>query len=259
MIRALVNEQDTAWLKVAPSALEIAEYAFIMRNDMRLLSLGSEFDFFCVASTLDYIECITLKLKDCPPRDHIPCCRCSGYQAMDTSPYPNLFDKLVASLTEALGLSSGLMSDNIDVALIMQLMRLYGSQERDWARYAFGDSDTDYTRNLVNEGNGKGNLILKGSLTETRYALPPQGPSHRLDIISEKTHGKNEVIYMSDELGVHRMFNKGKDFAVSLHLYTPPHVALKGCYIFDEGTGGKLHVPSSSYHSAFGRLLKDKK
>ncbi|KAI8945867.1 cysteine dioxygenase [Xylaria longipes] len=193
---------------------------------------------------------------------------------MDTSPYPNLFDKLVASLTEALGLSSGLMSDNIDVALIMQLMRLYGSQERDWARYAFGDSDTDYTRNLVNEGNGKGNLgspihdhgnahcvmkILKGSLTETRYALPPQGPSHRLDIISEKTHGKNEVIYMSDELGVHRMFNKGKDFAVSLHLYTPPHVALKGCYIFDEGTGGKLHVPSSSYHSAFGRLLKDKK
>ncbi|KAI0545204.1 cysteine dioxygenase [Xylaria curta] len=207
---------------------------------------------------------------------------------VDTSPYPNHFDKLVTSLTKTLSLSSDLMSDDINVALIMRLMRLYDSQEHDWARYAFGDSDTDYTRNLVDEGNGKGNLvsrlhpepsqsrgspvhdhgnahcvmkILKGSLTETRYAFPPQGPSHPLDIISEKTHGKNEVIYMSDELGVHRMFNAGKDFAVSLHysVYTPPHVALKGCCIFDEGTGGKLHIPSSSYYSAFGRLLKEEK
>ncbi|KAI1745729.1 cysteine dioxygenase [Xylaria scruposa] len=200
---------------------------------------------------------------------------------VDTSPSSNHFDELVASLTETLNLVSDLMSDNINVSLMMRLMSQYDSQERDWARYAFGDSNTGYTRNLVDEGNGKGNLvsrlhprgspihdhgnahcvmkILKGSLTETRYAFPPQGPSHPLDTISEKTHGKNEVIYMSDELGIHRMFNKGEDFAVSLHLYTPPHVALKGCCIFDEGTGRKLHIPSSSYYSAFGRLLKEEK
>ncbi|KAI0862421.1 cysteine dioxygenase [Xylaria cubensis] len=188
-----------------------------------------------------------------------PAASIPGIKHADTPSYSNNFDKLVTSLAETLNLSSDLMSDDINIALIMRLMRLYDSQERDWTRYAFGDSATDYTRNLVDEGNGKGNLILKGSLTETRYAFPPQGSSHPLDIISEKTHSKNEVIYMSDELGVHRMFNKGKDFAVSLHLYTPPHVALKGCYIFDDRTGGKLHVPSSSYHSAFGRLLKEEK
>ncbi|KAI0192746.1 RmlC-like cupin domain-containing protein [Xylaria flabelliformis] len=194
-----------------------------------------------------------------------PAASIPGIKHADTPSNSNNFDKLVTSLAETLNLSADLI------------------QERDWTRYAFGDSDTDYTRNLVDEGNGKGNLlvlvwtpgrgspihdhgnahcvmkILKGSLTETRYAFPPQGSSHPLDIISEKTHSKNEVIYMSDELGVHRMFNKGKDFAVSLHLYTPPHVALKGCYIFDDRTGEKLHVPSSSYHSAFGRLLKEEK
>lgn len=59
--------------------------------------------------------------------------------------------------------------------------------------------------------------ILKGSLTETRYAFPQQGHDHPLDIISETTHSENEVVYMADELGLHRMSNKGGDFAVSLH------------------------------------------
>jgi predicted metal-dependent enzyme (double-stranded beta helix superfamily) len=59
--------------------------------------------------------------------------------------------------------------------------------------------------------------ILKGSLTETRYAFPQQGHDHPLNIISETTHSENEVVYMADELGLHRMSNKGGDFAVSLH------------------------------------------
>ncbi|KAI0537874.1 cysteine dioxygenase [Xylaria digitata] len=202
---------------------------------------------------------------------------------MDTSPDENQFDKLVTSLTEALGPSSGLTSDDVDVTSLMRLMKLYESRECGWVKYAFGDSDTDYTRNLVDEGNGKSNLlvlvwspgkgspihdhgnahclmkILKGDLTETRYAFPQQGHSHPLDIISEKTYGENEVAYIADELGVHRMFNKGSEFAVSLHLYTPPHVAKKGCCIFDERTGTRNRVPGPSYHSAYGRLLEEPK
>jgi hypothetical protein len=59
--------------------------------------------------------------------------------------------------------------------------------------------------------------ILKGNLTETRYAFPQQGHNNSLEIISETTHSENEVVYMADELGLHRMSNDGGDFAVSLH------------------------------------------
>lgn len=67
--------------------------------------------------------------------------------------------------------------------------------------------------------------ILRGNLTETRYAFPRQGHSHALDIISEKTYSENEVAYIADELGIHRMFNKSSDFAVSLHC--KPNVELQ--------------------------------
>jgi predicted metal-dependent enzyme (double-stranded beta helix superfamily) len=59
--------------------------------------------------------------------------------------------------------------------------------------------------------------ILKGNLTETRYAFPREGHNDPLRVISEKTHVEGEVAYMADELGLHRMFNGGSDFAVSLH------------------------------------------
>jgi cysteine dioxygenase len=71
----------------------------------------------------------------------------------------NSFDKLVTSLKETLGPSSGLTLEDVDVTSLMCLMELYNSRDCDWGRYAFGDSKTGYTRNLVDEGNGKGNLV----------------------------------------------------------------------------------------------------
>lgn len=60
--------------------------------------------------------------------------------------------------------------------------------------------------------------ILHGNLTETRYAFPEKdvepGP---MKVISEKTYKENGVTYMADELGLHRVSNRGSDFAVSLH------------------------------------------
>jgi hypothetical protein len=35
----------------------------------------------------------------------------------------------------------------------------YTSSESDWATYAFSDLSRGYTRNLVDEGNGKSNLV----------------------------------------------------------------------------------------------------
>ncbi|KOS18378.1 Cysteine dioxygenase [Escovopsis weberi] len=178
---------------------------------------------------------------------------------------PNRFDQLVQDLKDALGPSSGLTSEDVDVEALTRLMEEYDSADRNWSKYAFGDATRGYTRNLVDEGNGKSNLlvlvwspgkgspihdhgnahclmkILKGNLTETRYEFPSgdkssQGP---MKIISQKVHRQGQVAYMADELG-----------------YTPPNVAKKGCHIFDEKTGRRSHVPGCSYFSEYGRLLK---
>lgn len=69
------------------------------------------------------------------------------------------FERLVLALKEALGPSSGLTSDDVDVAFLTELMRDYDGSDNKWSRYAFGDSTRGYTRNLVDEGNGKSNLV----------------------------------------------------------------------------------------------------
>jgi cysteine dioxygenase len=64
--------------------------------------------------------------------------------------------------------------------------------------------------------------ILKGSLTETRYAWPTvdrnNSEDRPLQVLSSKAYKENEVTYMSDKLGLHRISNPDqKDYAVSLH------------------------------------------
>ncbi|RDA90456.1 hypothetical protein CP533_3938 [Ophiocordyceps camponoti-saundersi (nom. inval.)] len=191
------------------------------------------------------------------------------------------FDDLVQALKQALGPSSGLTSDDVDVGFLRRLMEEYDSGQVGWLKFAFGDSSRGYTRNLVDEGNGKSNLlvlvwspgkgspihdhgnahclmkVLRGSLTETRYAFPDESADEKpMTVISERTFKENGVTYMADELGLHRVSNRGSDFAVSLHLYTPPNVARGGCHIFDEKTGRSSHVPGCHYYSAYGKVLK---
>ena len=71
----------------------------------------------------------------------------------------NRFDDLVIALKEALGPSSGLTSDDVDVEFLTQLMAEYDTDRQEWSRFAMGDQNQAYTRNLVDEGNGKSNLV----------------------------------------------------------------------------------------------------
>ncbi|CAK7239538.1 MAG: hypothetical protein STHCBS139747_000969 [Sporothrix thermara] len=194
------------------------------------------------------------------------------------------FEQLVKALKHALGPSSGLTSDDVDVNHLMRLMEEYDANDEGWQAYNFGDASRGYTRNLVDEGNGKSNLlvlvwspgkgsqihdhgnahclmkILRGDLTETRYAFPEKnadGSPQPMAVTSEKTYHENAVAYMADELGVHKMSNKGSDFAVSLHLYTPPNVAKGGCNMFNEKTGKSFHVSKCGYYTAYGKMLKE--
>jgi cysteine dioxygenase len=71
------------------------------------------------------------------------------------------FHELVASLSAILGPSSGLTSEDVDVKHLTELMEQYVSKEKDWVKYAFADTSRGYTRNLVDEGNGKSNLVRR--------------------------------------------------------------------------------------------------
>jgi cysteine dioxygenase len=72
---------------------------------------------------------------------------------------PEAFHSLVAKLSEILGPSSGLTSDDVNVHDHQSLMENYVSYEEDWAKYEFSDNSRSYTRNLVDKGNGKSNLV----------------------------------------------------------------------------------------------------
>jgi hypothetical protein len=51
------------------------------------------------------------------------------------------------------------LTQEIDPNDLQELMRAYTSKESDWRQYALYDPSRNYTRNLVDEGNGKSNLV----------------------------------------------------------------------------------------------------
>ncbi|KAF4183137.1 hypothetical protein CNMCM8694_005125 [Aspergillus lentulus] len=175
------------------------------------------------------------------------------------SKYPdNAFENLVLGLSAALGPSSGLDSDDVNPLDIQRLMEQYVSNPEEWRPFALGDNSRGYTRNLIDQGNGKSNLVLKGSLQETLYTWPDQdklqsGQSSTPQIIKETTYTENQVTYMSDKLGLHKISNPDPyNPAVSLHLYTPPNAATYGFCVFDEKTGKASRVKQNHFYSIRG-------
>ncbi|MCJ1228134.1 Cysteine dioxygenase [Toensbergia leucococca] len=165
------------------------------------------------------------------------------------------FQRLVQDLSNVLGPSSGLDSSDVDPRNLQRLMENYMSNESQWRKYAFGDPSRAYTRNLVDRGNGKSNLlilvwtpgkgspvhdhvnshcvmkVLKGCLKETLYTWPDRnvvnaGQESPLQIQKETIYTDDEVTYMSDNLGLHQVSNPDpKEYAVSLHC-KPCHMVL---------------------------------
>lgn len=170
-------------------------------------------------------------------------------------------------------------SDHVNIEYVNHLMLCYQSNPAEWRKFAKFDRYR-YTRNLVDAGNGKFNLMilcwneghasaihdhadshcflkmLKGELTEVRYAWPSdttvnddtnadigngsdspdkEYDGNQLEVISRATVGVNEVCYINDTLGLHRVENPShSDVAVSMHLYCPP---FDSCSIFNKQTG----------------------
>ncbi|KAG9191197.1 cysteine dioxygenase [Alternaria panax] len=190
------------------------------------------------------------------------------------------FHSLVQAINNVLGSSSGIDSEDVDEKELQELMQAYASEESEWAKYFFPSQHHPYTRNVVDKGNGKSNLlilvwgpgkkspihdhaqahcimkVLKGSLTETRFATPTKDDIENqrpMTKIHEINYKKNEVTYMADTLGVHCISNPHPtEYAVSLHLYTPPNAEKEGCNTFVESTSGKSFHEGCKFYSEYG-------
>jgi cysteine dioxygenase len=173
-------------------------------------------------------------------------------------------------------------SDHISVEYVQTLMASYQSQHKEWKRFAKFDPHR-YTRNLVDSGNGKFNLmvlcwnegqgssihshanshcflkVLGGAIKEELYEWPSscQGDNQSSEISetsmkkwAENVYGKNECAYINDSIGLHRVENTSHtDTAVTLHLYSPP---FDECQCFDERTGRSV-ASKVTFWSKFGR------
>eukprot|EP00794_Sanderia_malayensis_P019575 gene19575-21506_t len=151
--------------------------------------------------------------------------------------------------------------EKVNVEEVHHAMSSYKAESKDWEKFTNFDPYR-YTRNLVDEGNGKFNLIvlcwseaqgscihdhadahcfmkiLDGQLQESLYGWPKDGTSNeQMEPLRKNLYNKNEVAYINDSIGLHRIENLSHtNRAVSLHLYSPP---FESCGVFDERSGKK--------------------
>lgn len=163
-----------------------------------------------------------------------------------TVPRSMNFLELQAKLDELLG------GEVADCDKIRAAMQAYSSDMSDWEEYAHW-SDHCYTRNLIDEGNGKYNLmlicwnhgqassihnhagshcfmkIMDGALTEELYCKPDKVVDGQELAPHQVTEfPTDDVAYISDKVGMHRISNASHSIrAVSLHLYSPPYQKCK--------------------------------
>ncbi|XP_055379469.1 cysteine dioxygenase type 1 [Condylostylus longicornis] len=174
-------------------------------------------------------------------------------------------------------------SNYVNIEMVNHLMLSYKSNPKEWQKFAKWDR-YKYTRNLVDAGNGKFNLMilcwnegqasaihdhadshcfmkmLQGELCEIRYDWPTSKEilidnnacigfadetemdgANELKEIGRATMGLNDVRYINDNLGLHRVENLSHtDGAISLHLYCPP---FNSCSVFQKNSGKRMKCP----------------
>ncbi|KAE8381737.1 RmlC-like cupin domain-containing protein [Aspergillus bertholletiae] len=183
---------------------------------------------------------------------------------------------LVHDIKAYLGDSSGIDSSDVDHEYIIALAQKYVSNPNDWLRFFYNDPSKNYTRNAIENINHKANIlllvwnpgkgspihdhanahcimkVLAGELTETVYH-PPHNDGDKtspLQLKHQKRYHADQVTYISDDIGLHRVHNPSPNqVAVSLHIYTPPNAADYGYNIFDVATGKASFVSQAPTHS----------
>jgi len=168
-------------------------------------------------------------------------------------------------------------TDEVNIDYVHTIMNNYKGNMNEWASF-IKFQPNKYTRNLVDNGNGKFNLMilcwaesqgssihnhtnshcfmkcLQGKLIETKYAWPKDGEENKeepMHMISRTELKEGEVAYINDSIGLHRVENPSHtDTAITLHLYVPPY---DHCNVYDERTGRNNEV-NITFYSVGGQL-----
>ncbi|XP_067632931.1 cysteine dioxygenase type 1 isoform X2 [Eurosta solidaginis] len=114
-------------------------------------------------------------------------------------------------------------TNHVNIEMVNHIMLTYQSNQREWKRFAKFDR-YKYTRNLVDAGNGKFNLMilcwgegqasaihdhadshcfmkmLKGELTETRYEMPPTQAIEMPNVDIGEMNGDDDRYFDSKEM-----------------------------------------------------------
>ena len=172
------------------------------------------------------------------------------------STQPNSLKELIDLIYQAFA------TNEVNIDYVHTIMRNYKGNMKEWAPFVKFQPNR-YTRNLVDAGNGKFNLMIlcwaesqgssihdhtnshcfmkciQGSLIETKYAWPEEDQDGNkekpMHIISRTELKDGEVAYINDSIGLHRVENPSHtDTAITLHLYVPPY---DHCNVYDERTG----------------------
>ncbi|GAB6032019.1 Cysteine dioxygenase [Chamberlinius hualienensis] len=168
-------------------------------------------------------------------------------------------------------------SDHVNIEEVHSVMSSYKSNPAHWDKFAKFDRYR-YTRNLVDAGNGKFNLmilcwnesqgscihdhsdshcfmkVIQGELAEVQFAWPSSSEESETELRQLETNmlHLNNVAYINDSIGLHRVENRShSEKAVSLHLYCPPY---QTCHMFDQRTGHKS-VCTVTFWSKYGEKV----
>ena len=152
-------------------------------------------------------------------------------------------------------------------------------EERD--RYhQYISSTQNYTRNLISTDNQTYTLLLlcwnpkaespihdhpcdgcwmkviQGAIREKRYidtSKTKDGATQKLIQTSDKVFNEEQVAYIDDNIGLHKICNDGEQVAMSIHLYTPP---IQKCRVwFSEDNALSYCTKEMTNDSEFGVRL----
>jgi cysteine dioxygenase len=185
---------------------------------------------------------------------------------------PNSLNELIELLYQAFE------TNEVNIDYVYEIMNNYKGNMKEWLPFVKFQPNK-YTRNLVDAGNGKFNLMIlcwaesqgssihnhmnshcfmkciQGTLIETKYAWPKDDQNdnieHPMQMISQTELKDGKVAYINDSIGLHRVENPSHtDTAITLHLYVPPY---DHCNVYDERTG---HVNQAyvTFYSVKGQL-----
>lgn len=200
--------------------------------------------------------------------DHTTCCEQEVELAKKTShlSFAN-FANLVDVLQEEIQVDEGKHSEE-NIAHVKNILQNLHFNEKEWRQYA-KFSHGHYTRNLIGYDEKftilllcweKGQMspihdhagsncwvkVLDGNLEETVYQVTEDG--NGVHSPNASVYHPEQVTYISDSLGVHRMGNATtSDVAVSLHIYSPPY---HECYLFDQESEQKKKVCITAAYGA---------